>query len=1077
ELTRLFGNQVGYNVHYKKNTTIDPNGQVSVSYMNMGGKVVATGLAGAKPNNVSELSGDKTKTIHTDLFGMDGSTNTLSLDKLNKSYSSKFTVAAKTNYKFDYTAVLGAYDLNCVLDPAHPNTVSLDGAVDLTIQLIDGCGAVVFTENRNTNKGYTGANQSMTMNKAGVQLNQGEYQLTKKLSINEDKLDQYWKEYLANDSLCVRSEKEFIDEEMAKVDTFGCGLTCDQCQKEMQKLLAANPLVSTEEELRILGICDGLCDKTIGCSNYVAAMAGDMSPGGQYAELRKQKVQLDATASASFDDDGNPIVTKPDIKLNNADGAYDAGNPADDVVDATPFPMSILNSSNSLPVPAFLKAAPLSLSSASWKNPIQITVAAFLGYNTHNEVLYATDISFNSATYSITNYKGRDGKIFYVQVIKDGSTYKPAISDASQLILVDANTNLYKIPVKYLSNIADFEKYWQPQWGNYLVPYHPEYGYLLDCYNNYKSYDFDYTLSGTSTLSDAIGKGYLDNVGATTNLLAMDPFTPAGSVNRAYLNASQTDFKSFGTTHYSMIKMANVAANCPRANENLNYCGTTTCGDDKINTTEEWNIYKAFYLSEKQVLIRQRATRRAVNNNYYNGCIGEENFLTTDEAAPFRAYQLVGTTQYSQCRPIWGWSILGYDCSNPIVWTYNTYMPAYLNPNQVCFIDRAPRFKKKTKRFFPMAPASSPAGQMGLHCKKLVSDENGVQEYVSIPCDNDIKSSMDAVITEGQRFKYESCGLCPMASDVESFVMNVMKQKEYSTAPSTHVNCPADKLQLGEVLSRQLTNDNTLNQDMSWTASLSADHKTMTGNIFSGSNTLANFTLNIPNNVRAKLDSLKDFCCLNVDGPNSFSFKATAVSKFSKRDTVFYISGTTSLRIDTCYIPPKCYLTEDSKRVAFFLNSLATRGGDKSSDLNTVGATKNLYGSTFLNAYYSNAVRGVTGYDNDMVQGAYIEDIPATTPKWISTAAGGKLEGTLSYTWNSDVHEVVINISDLLSGYLFEDVVEFSNVRPLSGESQKFYVDAKFVSAQGVEGYDTVIVEVPSLNPVVCKNPVAGKIY
>lgn len=55
ELIRLFGSNVGKPAHYKKNLVVDGNGQVSVSYVDQEGKVVATALAGVKPDNLEGL--------------------------------------------------------------------------------------------------------------------------------------------------------------------------------------------------------------------------------------------------------------------------------------------------------------------------------------------------------------------------------------------------------------------------------------------------------------------------------------------------------------------------------------------------------------------------------------------------------------------------------------------------------------------------------------------------------------------------------------------------------------------------------------------------------------------------------------------------------------------------------------------------------------------------------------------------------------------------------------------------------------------------------------------------------------
>ncbi|MCF6361068.1 MAG: hypothetical protein L3J29_09950, partial [Cyclobacteriaceae bacterium] len=56
ELIRLFGSNTGNANRYKKNLVVDPNGQVSVSYVDQAERVVATSLAGASPLNVDALA-------------------------------------------------------------------------------------------------------------------------------------------------------------------------------------------------------------------------------------------------------------------------------------------------------------------------------------------------------------------------------------------------------------------------------------------------------------------------------------------------------------------------------------------------------------------------------------------------------------------------------------------------------------------------------------------------------------------------------------------------------------------------------------------------------------------------------------------------------------------------------------------------------------------------------------------------------------------------------------------------------------------------------------------------------------
>ena len=58
EISRLFGTNVGDKSFYKKNLVRDANGQYSVSYLDMMGKVIATALTGASPSNVTPLSSE-----------------------------------------------------------------------------------------------------------------------------------------------------------------------------------------------------------------------------------------------------------------------------------------------------------------------------------------------------------------------------------------------------------------------------------------------------------------------------------------------------------------------------------------------------------------------------------------------------------------------------------------------------------------------------------------------------------------------------------------------------------------------------------------------------------------------------------------------------------------------------------------------------------------------------------------------------------------------------------------------------------------------------------------------------------
>lgn len=67
ELDRLFGSEVGFQAYYQKNMVVDANGQVSVSYLDNQGRVIATALAGNPPSQLDALPA-QVRTITTPLF-------------------------------------------------------------------------------------------------------------------------------------------------------------------------------------------------------------------------------------------------------------------------------------------------------------------------------------------------------------------------------------------------------------------------------------------------------------------------------------------------------------------------------------------------------------------------------------------------------------------------------------------------------------------------------------------------------------------------------------------------------------------------------------------------------------------------------------------------------------------------------------------------------------------------------------------------------------------------------------------------------------------------------------------------
>ncbi len=90
ELNRLFGVSVGNVAHYKKNIVVDPNLQVSVTYIDPQGRTVATALSAKSPGNLTSLLDESNPLLHS----------SLTTDLLNKPNQQSVDTDSDNNLKF-----------------------------------------------------------------------------------------------------------------------------------------------------------------------------------------------------------------------------------------------------------------------------------------------------------------------------------------------------------------------------------------------------------------------------------------------------------------------------------------------------------------------------------------------------------------------------------------------------------------------------------------------------------------------------------------------------------------------------------------------------------------------------------------------------------------------------------------------------------------------------------------------------------------------------------------------------------------------------------------------------------------
>ena len=318
ELDRLFGTEVGYASHYQKNMVQDPNGQLSVSYVDAHGRTVATALAGAKPTTVDSVGGIFLKPALTRNI----LNNVRRGDSLITTYSLLVTTLGAV--KILYSVDTASYKPGCT-----PSTVCYDCQYETRIQITDACDGAANPNPLNTRK-----KQNFTINSVvfdtlcatppigikdtlSVTLTPGEYVVTKVLKIHRPAID-YYADNFVKQSNCIPNLTTLKNQMRTTVDGSGCFTDCKSCLDSLgtegayvttyitsitavgYTLTAQDTIDAKNSYRRIVEDCNAMCGKYSECESLLTMMMGDMSPGGQYALYKLSNdttiVPLDSTS-------------------------------------------------------------------------------------------------------------------------------------------------------------------------------------------------------------------------------------------------------------------------------------------------------------------------------------------------------------------------------------------------------------------------------------------------------------------------------------------------------------------------------------------------------------------------------------------------------------------------------------------------------------------------------------------------------------------------------------------------------------------------------------------------------------
>lgn len=578
ELDRLFGSDAGLATHYKKNMVMDANGQVSVSYLDPQGRVVATALAGATPSSLQSISKPEDELrMRVDLLGKvvptdkQGQEDRIGLDGQSRRLTQQVLVSQQGGRSFNYDLRTASYK---------KDNFCYDCVYDLAIRLTDDCGnQKIPTINTNNSASTIGSPALACPEVQGTAFSQsfettealapGTYNLARTLSINRNALDLYTEDFLSRQGEGGLLPFEyFLDRERESIEIFDCEADCESCLDEVGEysqysLPGCDPCLTESEYEARLAACDFLCQEdNIQCENALQMLLTDMSPFGQYGAVME----------------GNQV---------NEDGSFDLET-AGAEIDATAFPLSIFNESNILPN----RENP---SAPSWRNPYHYKTKATAYYDE----------------------RGREDKI-EILVLPDG-TYSPKLV-AQAIIPTDLEAgNVFLVNPQELLSEKEFVRYWKPSWAQSLVRYHPEYTYYEHCLQIEESHRFDARWLNTESIENASSRGYLTP-------LSIDPFFQTDNprydqdLKNAVANALNNYLGGLPLTEY-----VHRLVNCPTVGLNNETACTYCPDDDGITTNVEWNTYKSLYFSLKQRFVEKDMVSHGLDHSSLNQCLGGGN--------------------------------------------------------------------------------------------------------------------------------------------------------------------------------------------------------------------------------------------------------------------------------------------------------------------------------------------------------------------------------------------------------------------------------------------------------------------
>ncbi|MFP9118757.1 DUF6443 domain-containing protein, partial [Flavobacterium sp. RNTU_13] len=540
ELNRLFGSNVGPKNRYKKNTVKDPNGQLSVSYIDPKGHTIATALTGGTSDNLTLLKdAPNTAPLITKVIDQKSPVeNQLATGAFNVY---KDAVVTSSEIAFVTPAAAGSnvpsgITFNYIIN-SQPYTdpclsISYPFVYNWYVSLRDICGRDVLTGNKSgtygvfDTTGTTSPAGEVNNAMAADAVTTGTYSLYKEIAVDPQSVENYANDFISKikqqTNPCYVSKDIFGPNEPLT----GCDVSCKVCEEDFvkqyldqQQATAFSALINSAvnpEDLGNPNEREALI--AVARNNYITtklkatynndtflyngsqALYTDAGDGTDYSEVNNYVNKYKTEFTTAIVDCRDLCLTG--VTLSNA-AVYQNMLISDLSIGGQYGDITGLGDESNLTNEEIESNQTDALSIYNDENLIY-----YGGYTTQS--LGESPISAISWRHPVTPYLDSDGNESKILITKRADdTYSPEPKDETDLIPSASPDQFYVKPEK-LKYVYDFLRAYEPSWVNSLLPYHPEYPYYQYHskvsemrYNNITSDDFDNTLRNIDTFADA----------------------------------------------------------------------------------------------------------------------------------------------------------------------------------------------------------------------------------------------------------------------------------------------------------------------------------------------------------------------------------------------------------------------------------------------------------------------------------------------------------------------------------------------------------------------------------------------